>query len=254
MARIRHIKPDFFFDEAVAELKPLARLLYIGLWCLADREGRLEDRPAQIKVRLFPYDTVDIENLLQELEKKPFIERYTVKERAYLWIIHFLKHQRPATSEAQSLLPSPYEKDQTTNKNVARRIKRSGKGKGEGEGKGEGKGILGEPSSGGVLVPVNWGNCTSDLQRFIAHYVKAEMPEMYAKATQDQANGIFKRYGRDASDILKVAGTLDIAKRAFDLAMSHYSDKELAWNLSTVAKNIGEFANMAMQEVSNGRV
>jgi len=35
----------------------LARLLYPGLWMLADREGRLEDRPLRIKAEILPYDT-----------------------------------------------------------------------------------------------------------------------------------------------------------------------------------------------------
>jgi hypothetical protein len=34
----------------------MVRLLFTGLWCLADREGRLEDRPAEIKAEIFSYD------------------------------------------------------------------------------------------------------------------------------------------------------------------------------------------------------
>ena len=48
MARARNIKPGFFANENLAECDPLARLLFAGLWCLADREGRLEDRPKRI--------------------------------------------------------------------------------------------------------------------------------------------------------------------------------------------------------------
>ena len=39
MSRSRNIKPGFFKNEHLAECQPLARLLFIGLWTLADREG-----------------------------------------------------------------------------------------------------------------------------------------------------------------------------------------------------------------------
>ena len=47
--RARNIKPGFFRDEQLMQVPPLGRILFAGLWCLADREGRLPDRPAQIK-------------------------------------------------------------------------------------------------------------------------------------------------------------------------------------------------------------
>ena len=52
MARARNIKPGFFDNETLGELPALTRLLFIGLWCLADREGRLQDRPKRIKKEL----------------------------------------------------------------------------------------------------------------------------------------------------------------------------------------------------------
>ena len=55
MARTRNIKPGFFRNEDLAELGAYAMLLYAGLWTIADREGRLEDRPKRIKVDVLPY-------------------------------------------------------------------------------------------------------------------------------------------------------------------------------------------------------
>ena len=43
--RARNIKPGFFKNDALAELDFAGRLLFIGLWGIADRAGRLEDRP-----------------------------------------------------------------------------------------------------------------------------------------------------------------------------------------------------------------
>jgi hypothetical protein len=65
MARARNIKPGFFLNDELAECEPLARLLFAGLWCIADREGRLEDKPKRIKVEILPYDDCDIDYLLK---------------------------------------------------------------------------------------------------------------------------------------------------------------------------------------------
>jgi len=76
MARARNIKPGFFKNEDLVELPFEYRLLFAGLWTLADREGRLEDRPKRIKMELFPADNVDVDHGLGELERYGFIQRY----------------------------------------------------------------------------------------------------------------------------------------------------------------------------------
>jgi len=114
MARIRSLKPDFFKDEDLAILPYEARLLYAGLWCFADREGILEDRPKYIKAEIFPYDNINIEKLLNLLSSpqitdrpdKVFIRRYIVDNRKYIDIPEFSKHQSPHNTEKESLLPS----------------------------------------------------------------------------------------------------------------------------------------------------
>lgn len=82
-----------------------ARLLFIGLWCIADREGRLKDRPKRIKVEVFPYDDIDVEPLLAQLQENGFIIRYTVEEHQYIQVVNFHKHQNPHVKEAESTLP-----------------------------------------------------------------------------------------------------------------------------------------------------
>ena len=75
MARARNIKPGFFANDTLAECSPLARLLFAGLWTIADRAGRLEDRPKRIKAALLPYDECDINDLLDQLVDRGFIAR-----------------------------------------------------------------------------------------------------------------------------------------------------------------------------------
>ena len=107
MARIRSIKPDFFFDEDLAHLPPLCRLGFEGLWCYADKAGRLEDRPLRLKMQILPYDDVDFGEVLDALVAANFVQRYSGSDgRAYLQIRSFLKHQRPRPDEPESQLPS----------------------------------------------------------------------------------------------------------------------------------------------------
>lgn len=101
------LKPGFFMNEALAELRPMARLLYAGLWTIADRKGRLEDRPKRIKGSILPYDAVDIEALLNALQHAQFIHRYSVGEHRYIQIPAFLKHQHPHVKEPPSTIPAP---------------------------------------------------------------------------------------------------------------------------------------------------
>jgi len=107
MARSRNIKPGFFLNDVLAEIEPLGRLLFAGLWTIADREGRLEDRPKKIKAAILPYDECDVDKLLDELNSKGFILRYEAKGERYIQIINFLKHQNPHKREAESIIPAP---------------------------------------------------------------------------------------------------------------------------------------------------
>lgn len=105
MARARNIKPGFFKNEDLAECSPFARLCFAGLWTLADREGRLEDRPKRIKGDLFAFDSIEVEPLLRELVRWRFISRYVVGDMAVIQILKFSDHQTPHFKEVQSALP-----------------------------------------------------------------------------------------------------------------------------------------------------
>jgi len=107
MARSRNIKPGFFQNEDLAELSFSTRLLFIGLWTLADREGFLEDRPKRIKMALFPGDDVNVDKALSELQQARFIKRYTVGEGRYIEVCQFQKHQNPHHREPSSTIPKP---------------------------------------------------------------------------------------------------------------------------------------------------
>ena len=105
--RARNIKPGFFKNEDLAECSFPARILFSGLWCLADREGRFEWKPKRIKAEILPYDNCDVSNLLKELWDREFLIKYTVAGQDYGLIPSFLIHQNPHPNEKASFVPPP---------------------------------------------------------------------------------------------------------------------------------------------------
>jgi len=114
--RARSIKPGFFTDEDLVELPIATRMLFVGLWCAADREGRLEDRPRQLRIQLFPCDDVDVDAMLQELHDAGRVIRYVVDGCRLVQIVNFSKHQRPHVHEKVSVLPSVPKVEASTTK------------------------------------------------------------------------------------------------------------------------------------------
>lgn len=102
--RIRALKPGFFRNEQLAELSPWHRLCYEGLWCCADREGRMQDRPKRLKADIFPYDDLNFDHLLWDLARAGFIRRYVIGSQPLIWIPTWHEHQHPRLDEAPSVL------------------------------------------------------------------------------------------------------------------------------------------------------
>lgn len=109
MARTRLLKPEFFRSEDIAALSPLARLFFQGLWGIADRDGRLLDRPRRLALEILPYDNVDGEALLSEIARNPgLIVRYVSADgQICIQITNFEKHQKPHFKEPSLGLPAP---------------------------------------------------------------------------------------------------------------------------------------------------
>ncbi len=115
MARARNIKPGFFKNEVLGTADPMYTILFEGLWVLADKEGRLEDRPLRIKAEVLPYrEGIDVDAMLSWLDTNGFIRRYTVGGKRYILVIEFKKHQNPHKNETESELPPPVEEQSNT--------------------------------------------------------------------------------------------------------------------------------------------
>ena len=105
--RKRMISPEFWTDEKIVELSPWARLLFIGLWQLADDEGRLEWNPRKVHLQLFPADhKIDMEKLCAELRQSALICAYSCSNHSYIEVTGFKKHQK-LDSRRPSKFPAP---------------------------------------------------------------------------------------------------------------------------------------------------
>ena len=134
MARIRTIKPEFFTSEDIVNLSPLARLLYIAVWCEADKEGRLAWKPMTFKLRYFPGDNCDIQSLCKELVESGMVKLYG---DGLAYVPNFSKHQHVNPRESASILPEPKTSRVSTRHDASARVNfeidpqvgREGKGK-----------------------------------------------------------------------------------------------------------------------------
>jgi hypothetical protein len=105
MARIRTIKPEFFTSEDIVGMTPYARLLYIAMWCEADKEGRLAWKPKTFKMRYLPADSINIDELCQEIVSAGLVVLYG---DGLAYIPSFNKHQHINPRESASTLPDPH--------------------------------------------------------------------------------------------------------------------------------------------------
>lgn len=142
--RIRTIKPDFFQHEALYDAErdsglPL-RIAFAGLWTVADKAGRFEWRPRQLKLNVLPYDECDFSAVLSALETYGFVLRYDVEGKAYGCIPSWDKHQHKNVREPDSTIPAPDEQVHAPDEAGARTgqvpVQAAGKGR---EGKGRGR-------------------------------------------------------------------------------------------------------------------
>ncbi len=144
--KIRSVRPEFFTDAKMARLSHSARLLYIGLWCLADDDGRGRLLPKHIEGELFPYEKIDFLGLWHELESIRRVRTYQTDGEQYFVIPKFTEYQKP-NRKYDSKLPEPPGEDNGTlfdseTAGATQRVEPAPSHAGEGEGEGEGEGVL----------------------------------------------------------------------------------------------------------------
>lgn len=106
--RARNLKPGYFKNEVLGSADPICGHVFQGLWGLADREGRLEDRLQRIHVEINAYRDVESTRCaIQWLIEHGFVLRYQVDGQTYLLVTNFREHQHPHVKEPPSKLPGP---------------------------------------------------------------------------------------------------------------------------------------------------
>jgi hypothetical protein len=96
MARIRTVKPEFWSSEQVMSCRPMARLLFIGIWNFCDDGGNHPLAPRTIKALVFPGDDItsnEVSELLGELEGAGLTLSYQVDGKTYLHVRGW-RHQK----------------------------------------------------------------------------------------------------------------------------------------------------------------
>ncbi|WP_051954136.1 hypothetical protein [Xenophilus azovorans] len=97
MARIRTIKPEFHTSEQVMNLKPVARLAFIGLWNFCDDGGNHPASARTLKAEVFPGDddlsASDVQALVDQMLTQGLVKLYEVGGKSY-WHVTGWHHQR----------------------------------------------------------------------------------------------------------------------------------------------------------------
>ena len=114
MARIRTIKPEFWRSPDVMELDNFQKLLFIGLWNLADDEGRGVFSPEAIAADLFlteyslsPHGVLtDVSNAFVMYSELDMVQLYSVGRRKYFQVQNWGKHQK-INRPTPSKFPAP---------------------------------------------------------------------------------------------------------------------------------------------------
>ena len=98
MARKRMIDPNIWQSEDFSKLSTLAKLVFIGLFSLADDEGRGRCNPVYIKSTLFPYEegirSADIDKTLSEISSNMSVIFYSCDGSNYYSLFNWNTWQK----------------------------------------------------------------------------------------------------------------------------------------------------------------
>lgn len=106
MARKRMIDPNIWQSEDFSKLSTLGKLVFIGLFSLADDEGRGRCNPVYLKSTLFPYEegirSADIDKTLSEISSNMSVIFYSCDGSSYYSLYNWniwQKIDRPSQSK-----------------------------------------------------------------------------------------------------------------------------------------------------------
>lgn len=133
--RIRTIKPEFWRDpDSTGRWSADLKLFYIGMWMVADDDGRFAWEPDLIAADLFPFERgANVKALLEKLVQGGQVVRYEHGGRSYGWLRNFAKHQKINRPTPSRLPPPPLVNESSVSPPASLAA-----GKDQGSGKGSG--------------------------------------------------------------------------------------------------------------------
>lgn len=98
MARKRMIDPNIWQSEDFSRLSTLGKLVFIGLFSLADDDGKGRCNPVYLKSTLFPYEegirSADIDKTLSEIGSNMSVILYSCDGSSYYWLYNWHDWQK----------------------------------------------------------------------------------------------------------------------------------------------------------------
>lgn len=148
----RGVNVDFWTDEKVVSLSPLARLMFLGSWHYCCDGGHLDATPLELKLKVLPADNCDPVELVEEILAAGDEERGRLMirdEQGLLSIPKLPEHQKidkryaircERCEDHESPTSGPPEKPASTTREP--RVEPEGsRAEGDGDGDGEGDGV-----------------------------------------------------------------------------------------------------------------
>lgn len=108
MPRERTLSPGFFANHLLASCPPLTRLLFQGIWTLADFDGCFRWDPEGLAMKLLPRDQFDSVEAMDLLERLGFIKAYEANSTKFGFIVNWHKYQDPHPGE-RPVFPKPFD-------------------------------------------------------------------------------------------------------------------------------------------------
>lgn len=111
MARQRFIWPTIWKDPVFGRLQPLEQILFIGLFSIADDEGRLLADPAYLRAEIFPYKDYANKKVQgirdSTVEKCDTVHLYRAPTLEHIALLNWHEYQKPKYPKA-SKIPPPF--------------------------------------------------------------------------------------------------------------------------------------------------
>ncbi len=122
MARIRHIRPEFWWDATIDDLTDDEALAFIALWNMVDDEGRHKHNPRELAMKC-PRTSLkgNWAKYLKTFGKHRLIIKYDVNGCDYFYVRTWHRHQR-INRPTLSSIPNPPDGDP-----IAEAVKRAKK-------------------------------------------------------------------------------------------------------------------------------